>query len=86
MTNQKIRSNVYLDAELKAMAKDIFKSYGLSLSDGINFLLKQVADKKNPILVNDLDIEIISPNDPDYKLMKATKKDESISLEEFMEL
>lgn len=86
MTTQKIRSNVYLDEELKSITKDIFKSYGLSFSDGINFLLKQVSDRKTLILNKDLDIEVVSPNDPDYALMEATKGEETISLDEFMKL
>jgi len=69
---QKIRSNVYLDTELKESAREMFKNYGLSLSDGINFLLKQATDKKSPIL--DLNIEQISPNDPDYKLVEEARK------------
>lgn len=86
MTNEKTRSNVYLDTKLKLMAKELFKSYGLSLSDGINFLLKQATDKKNLILSNDLDIEVVSPDDPDYELMKESRKSETISLDEFMKL
>ena len=50
---QKIRSNVYLDTELKEIAREMFKNYGLSLSDGINFLLKQATDKKSPGLRGD---------------------------------
>ena len=69
---QKIRSNVYLDTELKESAREMFKNYGLSLSDGINFLLKQATEKKSPIL--DLNIEQISPNDPDYKLVEEARK------------
>ena len=69
---QKIRSNVYLDTELKESAREMFKNYGLSLSDGINFLLKQATEKKSPIL--DLSIEQISPNDPDYKLVEEARK------------
>ncbi len=69
---QKIRSNVYLDTELKESAREMFKNYGLSLSDGINFLLKQATEKKSPIL--DLNIEQISPNDPDYKLIEEARK------------
>ena len=69
---QKIRSNVYLDTELKKSAREMFKNYGLSLSDGINFLLKQATEKKSPIL--DLSIEQISPNDPDYKLIEEARK------------
>jgi addiction module RelB/DinJ family antitoxin len=69
---QKIRSNVYLDTELKESAREIFKTYGLSLSDGINFLLKQATEKKSLIL--DLNIEQINPNDPDYKLVEEARK------------
>ena len=84
---QKIRSNVYLDSELKASAREMFKNYGLSLSDGINFLLKQATEKKSPIL--DLNIEQINPNEPDYKLIEEARKNrangEKIhSLEEVM--
>ena len=45
--------------------------YGLSLSDGINFLLKQATEKKTPIL--DLNIEQINPNDSDYKLIEKAR-------------
>ena len=69
---QKVRSNVYLDTELKESAREMFKNYGLSLSDGINFLLKQATEKKSPIL--DLNIEQISPNDPDYKLVEEARR------------
>ncbi len=69
---QKIRSNVYLDSELKESAREIFKTYGLSLSDGINFLLKQATEKKSLIL--DLNIEQINPNEPDQKLIEEARK------------
>jgi len=68
----KTRSNVYLDIKLKESAKEMFKKYGLSLSDGINFLLKQATDKNTPIL--NLDIESIYPDDPDYKLMQKARE------------
>ena len=83
-TIQKIRSNVYLDTKLKEKAKEVFKDYGLSLSDGINFLLKQATDKKSPILIKDLDIEPVYPDDPDYKLMRDTDGEKSYPLEEVM--
>ena len=41
MTAHKVRSNIYLDSNLKEEAQKLFKEYGLSLSDGINFLLKK---------------------------------------------
>ena len=82
----KIRSNVYLDTSLKEQAKEIFKSYGLSLSDGINMLLKQVTEKKNPILIPGLEIEVVDKNDPDYELMRQTDNEETYSLEEVKKL
>jgi addiction module RelB/DinJ family antitoxin len=69
---QKDRNNVYLDTELKESAREMFKTYGLSLSDGINFLLKQATEKKTPIL--DLNIEQIKPKDSDYKLIEEARK------------
>ena len=69
---QKVRSNVYLDTELKESAREMFKSYGLSLSDGINFLLKQATEKKTPIF--DLNIEQINQKDSDYKLIEEARK------------
>ena len=85
-TQHKVRSNVYLDIDLKSSAKELFKSYGLSFSDGINLLLKQATEKNSPILISDLDIEPVYPNDPDYKLMQEARKGDTISLDEFMKL
>ena len=79
-------SSVYLDMDLKQKAKELFKNYGLTLSDGLNLLLEQAINRKNPILISDLDIEPVSPNDPDYKLMKEARKGDTISLDEFMKL
>jgi len=84
--SDKIRSNVYLDANLKEQAKEIFKSYGLSLSDGINILLKQVTEKNNPILISGLEIEVVDKNDPDYELMRKTDNEGAYSLEEVKKL
>lgn len=73
---QKVRSNVYLDTELKELAREMFKNYGLSLSDGINFLLKQATEKKTPIL--DLNIEQINPNDSDYCIRRNNSDSQPI--------
>jgi len=82
----KERSNVYLDTNLKQKAKELFKAYGLSFSDGLNLLLKQAVNRKSPILISDLDIEPVYPNDPDYKIMQEARKGDTISLDEFMKL
>ena len=80
MTPSKIRTNVYLDSELKEQAKKLFKEYGMSFSDGINILLRKVVKEREFPIPNELDIEPIHPDDPDYKaLMDAQKsrKDEN---------
>ncbi len=41
VANQKVRTNVYLDAEMKAKAQEIFKHYGMGLSDAFNIFLSQ---------------------------------------------
>ena len=75
-----------MDKELKETAKEIFKEYGLSLSDGINMLLNRVVKNRELIVPKELDIEPINKNDPDYKIVEKTRGEETIFLEEFMEL
>jgi len=72
MITNKVRTNVYLEQTLKNQAKELFKSYGLSLSDGLNFLLKQTLDKKKINLA--MEIEPILKDDPDYKVLQKLKK------------
>jgi len=40
-TNEKTTTNVYLDTEMKEKAKEIFKQYGMGLSDAFNIFLSQ---------------------------------------------
>ena len=40
-SSQKVRTNVYLDAKMKAKAQDIFKTYGFGLSEAFNIFLSQ---------------------------------------------
>ena len=74
MATTKIRSNLYLDKELKEKAKEIFKEYGLSLSDGINMLLSRVVKNRELIVPKELDIEPIDENDPDYGFIKEARE------------
>lgn len=53
----KVRTNVYLDRELKEKAKKIFKAYGLSLSDAFNLFLAKVVKK------NELPLEEVIPEE-----------------------
>ena len=62
----KIRTTIYIQEDVKENAKEIFKSLGLSFSDGINLMLnKLINDKK--LLDDIISIEPILPNDPDYQ-------------------
>ncbi len=72
MTFDKVRTNVYLDKNLKDQAKEFFKQYGLSLSDGLNFLLKKTLEKKELDL--NMQIEPLLPGDPDYEIAKNAYK------------
>ena len=88
MTSKKIRTSVYLDEEVKNAAKELFGKYNISLSDAINIFLSQSIisqglpfDMKIP-----KDVEPIRTNDPDYMLVKKTRGEDTISLDEFMKL
>lgn len=51
-TANKVRTNVYLDADIKAQAQAIFKQYGMGLSDAFNiFLTQSVLEKGIPFEV-----------------------------------
>ncbi len=78
----KARTNIYIDEALKDEAKAFFKQYGISLSNGVNLLLRQMLQKKKIPLPEG--IEILSPDDEDYKRIEETKGEETVSLEEFM--
>lgn len=56
-TPTKIRTNVYLDADMRTQAKKVFKRYGVSLSDAINIFLTQ------SVLEKGLPFEMKIPND-----------------------
>jgi antitoxin component of RelBE/YafQ-DinJ toxin-antitoxin module len=87
-TQEQVRSNVYLDVSLEQNAKEIFKNYGLNFSDGLNLLLQQAINKQSPFLIDDLDIEPVYPDDPDYKLIQEAKNssEKSYTLEEAFRL
>ncbi len=84
MPATKVRSNLYLDKELKAKAKEIFKEYGLSLSDGINMLLNRVVKNRELILPKDLDIEPVYEDEPDYQIVKQAKEERKKNPKEYV--
>ena len=67
MTASKVRTNVYLDSDMKKQAKSIFKKYGLSLSDAINMFLTQ------SVMERGLPFEMKLPNDETIKAIEDTR-------------
>lgn len=79
MVAEKIRTNVYLDTNLKAQAKDIYKQYGLTLSDAVNMFLAQ------SVFNQGLPFDLKIPNDETLQAMKDVETGdnyEDITLED----
>jgi len=79
MVVEKSRTNVYLDTNLKEQAKEIYKHYGLSLSEAVNMFLAQSVFNRG------LPFDIKIPNDITLETMRdvATGNNyEDITLED----
>jgi DNA-damage-inducible protein J len=75
----KIRTNVYLDAEMKAKAQEIFKHYGMGLSDAFNIFLSQA------VMERGIPFEIKIPNEETAQVIeeaRAGKNLGKVTLEE----
>ena len=75
----KIRTNVYLDADIKKKAQEIFSHYGMGLSDAFNIFLAQ------SVLEKGIPFELKIPNETTVKAIKdarANKNMTTISLDE----
>ncbi len=78
MVVEKSRTNIYLDTNLKKQAKEIYKHYGLSLSEAVNIFLAQTVFNRG------LPFEVKIPNDMTLKTIKdieTGEKYEDINLE-----
>jgi len=64
MVVEKTRTNIYLDVNLKKQAKEIYKHYGLSLSEAVNIFLAQSVFNRG------LPFEVKIPNDKTIEAMK----------------
>ena len=68
--DKRISTSIKLDKKNRDFAKEFFKKYNLTLSDGINiFLAKVVMDKKLPF-------ELEIPNKETMKAIKESEKGE----------
>ena len=71
MVIEKSRTNVYLDSNLKEQAKEIYKHYGLSLSEAVNMFLAQSVFNRG------LPFEVKIPNDMTLEAMKDVETGEN---------
>lgn len=72
MVEEKIRTNVYLNKEVKEEAKNIYKEYGISLSDAINIFLKQ------SVMSRGLPFDMKIPNTKTIKAMEDVRSGKNI--------
>jgi DNA-damage-inducible protein J len=77
--NKKIRTNVYLDAAMKQKAQEIFKQYGMGLSDAFNIFLSQ------SVLERGIPFPIKIPNEETAQVIQDAREGKNmtkISLDE----
>jgi len=68
---QKSRTNIYLDVNIKDQAKEIFNQYGLSLSQAVNIFLTQ------SVLNRGIPFNIKIPNDETLQAMRDVETGEN---------
>ena len=68
---EKSRTNIYVDVNIKEQAKDIFNQYGLSLSQAVNIFLTQ------SVLNRGLPFDVKIPNDETLQAMKDVETGEN---------
>lgn len=79
-STNRVRTNVYLDSDMKAKAKEIFKMYGLGLSEAFNMFLSQ------SVLERGIPFQVKIPNETTRKAIEETRagiNTEEISFEDF---
>jgi DNA-damage-inducible protein J len=78
MISQKTRTNVYLDKAIKEKAKEIYKQYGVSLSEAINMFLVQ------SVMERGLPFEMKLPNEETVAAMNEIRdgKTEKVSFDQ----
>jgi len=72
-THGKIRTNVYLDAEIKRKAQEIFKRYGMGLSDAFNIFLAQA------VMQQGIPFEVKIPNEETAQTIKDARTGKNMS-------
>jgi DNA-damage-inducible protein J len=79
MATNKIRTNIYIDKDIKEQAQKLFSTFNISLSDAINLFLTQA------VLNRGIPFKIEIPNEETQQAMKEArsgKNMEKITLED----
>jgi len=71
--NEKTRTNVYLDTEMKKKAQEIFKQYGMGLSDAFNIFLAQ------SVMQRGIPFEIKIPNNETAQVIKEAREGKNMT-------
>jgi len=79
-SSKKVRTNVYLDANMKKKAQEIFKTYGMGLSDAFNVFLSQ------SVLERGIPFQIKIPNEETLKAMKEVEEEKNLEEVTFEQL
>jgi len=79
-TSNKVRTNVYLDANIKKKAQDIFSHYGIGLSDAFNIFLAQ------SVLEKGIPFELKIPNHETQNVIKEARRDKNMTIVSLEEL
>ncbi len=79
--SQKVRTNIYLDKDIKEQAKELFKKFHISLSDAVNLFLSQ------SVLEQGLPFQVKIPNAETIKAMQEVEngETETITFEQLKE-
>lgn len=78
--SQKSRTNVYLDTATKEKALEIFKTYGLGLSEAFNIFLSQ------SVIERGIPFQIKIPNDETLQALKDARNNKNMETVTFEEL
>jgi len=79
-TTHKVRTNVYLDADIKAKAQEIFKQYGIGLSDAFNMFLSQ------SVLERGIPFEIKIPNQETIEAIEDARNSRNMEAVSFKKM
>jgi DNA-damage-inducible protein J len=71
--NEKTRTNVYLDTAMKKQAQEIFKQYGMGLSDAFNIFLSQSVMEKG------IPFQIKIPNEETAQVIQDAREGKNMT-------